>query len=127
MADFIVTTLRTAQPGDVEVEPSAPIEVIVTPANTKGDPGEMGPPGPEGPQGEQGPEGPPSTGDDAYYVHPQDIAAATWIVTHNLGKHPSVTVVDTSENVVIGDIYYIDSNSLTLSFSAAFSGSAYLN
>ena len=48
-------------------------------------------------------------------------------VTHNLAKFPSITVVDTAGTVVTGQYDYIDNNNVTLTFSAAFAGKAYLN
>jgi hypothetical protein len=88
----------------------------------------QGPPGPQGAQGNQGPQGPPGgLGGDANYVHSQGAPSATWTINHNLGKHPSVTVVDSGDNVVIGEVMYIDANNLTLNFSAPFGGKAYLN
>jgi hypothetical protein len=73
--------------------------------------------------GGRGPAGPAGAG----YVHTQEAAAATWTITHNLGRHPSVTVVDSGGSVVIGDVAYVTANQVTVSFSAAFSGTAYLN
>ena len=64
---------------------------------------------------------------DKHYVHTQSVAASVWTITHNLDKYPSVTVVDSGENVVVGDVQYIDRNSLTVAFNGAFSGKAYLN
>lgn len=61
------------------------------------------------------------------YVHTQSTPSATWTINHNLGRNPSVTVVDSSEKVVFGDITYVTDNQLTVSFSAAFGGKAYLN
>ena len=61
------------------------------------------------------------------YVHTQSTPSATWVINHNLGRNPSVTVVDSSEKVVFGDITYVTDNQLTVSFSAAFGGKAYLN
>lgn len=52
---------------------------------------------------------------------------ATVTVTHNLGKRPAVTVVDSAENEVEGDIKYTNLNELTVSFSAPFSGTIILN
>ena len=68
-----------------------------------------------------------SLNDDANFVFTQGIPSATWNITHNLGKFCSVTVVDTSKQIVIGDITYVNDNSLTITFSAPFSGQAYLN
>lgn len=64
---------------------------------------------------------------DLTYIHDQQTAASVWTVTHNLGKYPSVTVVDSGGNVAVGDIAYTDNNSLTITFSAAFAGKAYIN
>lgn len=61
------------------------------------------------------------------YIHRQQTAAAVWTITHNLGRFPSVTVVDSADTQVVGDVDYIDENTLTVSFVAPFSGSAYLN
>jgi hypothetical protein len=48
-------------------------------------------------------------------------------VAHNLGKYPSATVLDSAGDQVEGAIAYLDTNTLTISFSAAFGGVAYLN
>ena len=61
------------------------------------------------------------------YVHTQSQAAAEWTITHNLGIYPSVTVIDSSNDVCVGDIKYLDSNTVKASFQAPFSGKAYLN
>jgi len=61
------------------------------------------------------------------YVHIQIAAATTWDITHNLDKHPSVTVVDTGGNVVVGDVEYLTTSHIRVHFSAEFSGKAYLN
>ena len=47
--------------------------------------------------------------------------------THGLGKRPSVTVVDSAGTAVIGEIEYLDDNTVRLTFCAAFSGTAYCN
>ncbi len=61
------------------------------------------------------------------YIHRQYEAASVWRIEHNLHCYPSVTVVDSADSVVTGDVDYIDENTLTVSFVAPFSGSAYLN
>lgn len=65
--------------------------------------------------------------DDKNFVYTQSSAAATWNITHNLNKYPSVSIVDSGGNMVTGDIQYIDLNNVTLSFTSAFTGKAYLN
>lgn len=57
----------------------------------------------------------------------QAVPSITWSITHNLAFYPNVTVVDSGNNVVIGEVDYIDNNSLTITFSASFSGKAYLS
>lgn len=64
---------------------------------------------------------------DAHYRHVQSAASSQWLITHNLGKRPGVTVVDTSGRRVFGGVFYVDENSLSLTFSAPFSGECYLN
>jgi len=66
-------------------------------------------------------------GGDAHYTHVQGVAEATWEVTHNLNKRASVTVVDSTDNVVIGEIEYLTMNTVRLKFAGAFSGKAYFN
>jgi hypothetical protein len=61
------------------------------------------------------------------YEHDQGAASNSWIVTHNLGFKPNVTVIDSAGNIVEGEITYTNSNSLTVSFASAFSGKAYLS
>jgi len=68
-----------------------------------------------------------SLNDDANFVFIQGIPSATWNITHSLGKFPSVSVVDTANQLMYGDTEYINENSLTITFSAPFSGKAYLN
>ena len=60
------------------------------------------------------------------HIHTQSSASSTWSIIHALGGRPSVTVVDSSRTVVIGDVVYNSDTSITINFSAAFSGFAYL-
>jgi hypothetical protein len=57
----------------------------------------------------------------------QSSASSTWTITHNLDKFPSITIVDTNNNVVNGEAQYQSKNTIVLNFSAAFAGKAYLN
>ena len=73
----------------------------------------------------------PSDADDKTFEFEQVTPSTAWgnngVVTHNLAKFPSITVVDTAGTVVTGQYDYIDNNNVTLTFSAAFAGKAYLN
>ena len=64
---------------------------------------------------------------DANFVHSQGVPAAQWVITHNLGKKTSVTVVDSADQVVIGQVTYNSVNQVTLDFQGSFSGKAYFN
>ena len=61
------------------------------------------------------------------YVHIQEVASATWNITHGLGFVPNITVVDTAGTVVEGSYNYPNSNTVVLTFIGAFSGRAYLS
>ena len=69
----------------------------------------------------------PEISADKHFTFVQSSAAATWNITHNLGKFPSVSIVDSGNTVVRGDIDYTSENALTITFSAPFGGKAYLN
>ena len=64
---------------------------------------------------------------DLHFTYVQGVAATTWNIQHNLGKFPSITVIDTANTVVTGEYTYDDINNVTLTFSAGFAGKAYLN
>ena len=67
-------------------------------------------------------------GGDKTYQHTQSSAAATWVITHNLNKKPSVSVSTLNGDVwVIADVTYNSDDQVTLTFSGAQSGYAYLN
>lgn len=100
-------------------------QIAVIDVATQGPAGAQGPLGPQGSQGPQGEQGPP--GEDVFYTHNQLSAESVWNITHNLGKVPSVTVVDSGGTEVVGEIEHHNVNSLTITFSAPFTGKAYLN
>lgn len=63
----------------------------------------------------------------ASYTHTQLSPLATWTIHHNLNRFPAVSVVDSSGNDVIGEVHYTDSNTIVITFSSAFGGTAYLS
>jgi hypothetical protein len=71
-------------------------------------------------------EGPVTLGGAQPYEHIQSIPSAVWTVEHNLGRMPSVTVLTSAGDVVYGHVNHSDINELTITFSAAFAGRAYL-
>tara|TARA_B100000497_G_C7634880_1_gene381615 strand:+ start:204 stop:746 length:543 start_codon:yes stop_codon:yes gene_type:complete len=65
--------------------------------------------------------------DSGTYTQCFEVASIKWTITHNLGKFPSVTVVDVDNNVVVGDVDYLSTNIIQITFSIPFSGCAFLN
>ena len=64
---------------------------------------------------------------DKHFIFTKSTPDSVWDITHNLDKYPSVTIVDSAGSVIIGDITYTSKSALKVTFSAAFSGKAYLN
>ena len=67
-------------------------------------------------------------GSDLNYTHTQSSSSATWNITHNLNKYPSVVIKRTgSGSKVHAAITHNSKNALTITFAAAQTGSAHLN
>jgi hypothetical protein len=71
-----------------------------------------------------GPAGPPGT--DLTF-NQSFVNQTTVTVTHNLGKFPSVTMVDTAKTEFEVDVTHVDNNSLIASWSTQTSGTVYCN
>lgn len=54
-------------------------------------------------------------------------ASDLWVVTHNLGMYPNVTVVDSTKTPIIGEVTYVSENQLVIRFNTKVSGTVYLN
>jgi hypothetical protein len=67
-----------------------------------------------------------AAGNTRRFVFNQEAALATWVITHSLGGKPSVTIVDSADTHVFGEVQYNSNTQVTVTFSAAFSGKAYL-
>ena len=61
------------------------------------------------------------------YTHNQLTPSDHWLIEHNLGRNPSVSVVDSAGSIVTGEVRYLDTNNIEIIFLGAFSGTAYLN
>jgi hypothetical protein len=110
-----VTIIITRPPATkVNVQSAAPATVNVR--GTAGIPG---------PKGDKGDKGDPGDGTGLSFVHTQGVASDTWTVSHNLGYYPNVTVVDSAKREVVGDVEYINTNTIQITFSSGFSGEAY--
>jgi hypothetical protein len=53
--------------------------------------------------------------------------STTWAVTHNLGKRPSVTVVNNNGTEILGAVQHVSDKQITITFSTALTGAVYLN
>lgn len=71
-------------------------------------------------------ENPSGEGDKNYY-HTQGTPAAEWVIEHNLGKYPSVTVVSSAGEEIYCDKTFLSMNKVVLNFGTAISGAAFLN
>ena len=77
----------------------------------------------KGDKGEKGDKG--DAGVPQWYTHSQIAPSDSWTVVHNLGKMPSVTIVDTAETVIYGDILFIDLNTIRIDLNYSISGKVY--
>lgn len=116
----------------------------------------VGPQGPQGPQGPPGPKGEdggiaellqaafndgkligmqngeliaidPTELPKKTVNHNQLSASDSWSIEHNFNYYPTVTVVDSGGNVVVGDVQYVDMHHIHISFKSPFTGKAILN
>ena len=53
-------------------------------------------------------------------------AQATWLIPHNLGFKPQISILDPFGSVVQGDVQHLDLNTVSISFTAPFYGTAEL-
>lgn len=60
------------------------------------------------------------------HIHTQSVASNEWVITHGLGGHPSVTIVDSANTAVFGEVQYDSTTQVTVYFTVPFSGFAYL-
>ena len=58
-----------------------------------------------------------------------NVSALVWTITHNgdWGPYPSVTVINNNDVVLFGEVEYLSTTQLKITFSATFAGTAYLN
>lgn len=61
------------------------------------------------------------------YTHVQSAASSTWTINHNLGRYPSVTIVDSAGSAVLGSVAYLSTNLIEVTFTSQFVGKAFLN
>lgn len=111
IATVEVEAVVVEQPGGVLVITDAPSPTVI----------ELGVAGPQGPPGSAG-SAPQA------YDHEQQVPSTVWTIDHMLGYRPGgVLVVDSAGSVNMGQIEHPTMDQTVLTFSAAFSGHAYLS
>ena len=61
------------------------------------------------------------------FVFTQGVAASVWIINHNLGRKPSVTVLDNSGCRIFAEEVHLSLNTVEIRFIDATAGSAECN
>lgn len=69
----------------------------------------------------------PTIEGDKFFLFKQMESKDEWIINHKLKKYPSVSIIDSAGTNVIGEVTYLDENSLRINFSSIMSGKAFLN
>lgn len=73
--------------------------------------------------GPQGVSGDPA---QVFYTHTQSVASAVWTINHNLGGEPTAVVLDSAGTQCEGTFSYSSKNQMVITFTAAFTGTAYV-
>ena len=70
------------------------------------------------------PQGP--AGGQIFYVHTQAVASAVWTINHNLNGEPTAVVLDSAGTQCEGTFSYPSKNQMVITFTSAFTGTAYI-
>lgn len=68
-----------------------------------------------------------NTPGDKNFVFDQSTNANPWVVNHGLNKYPSVSVVNSANLTVYGQVEYDSLNEVTITFNSPTNGKAYFN
>ena len=66
-------------------------------------------------------------GSNNTFIWTQMVSSTVWNIVHNLNKYPSVVTTDSVDRVIMGDVQYIDMNTVQVTFNYMISGKAFLN
>lgn len=61
------------------------------------------------------------------YHHTQDVPSTSWVITHNIGYKPNISLFDNEGNNIEGDISHSSDNQITVTFAIQISGTAILS
>jgi hypothetical protein len=70
--------------------------------------------------------GPQGNAAQVFYVHTQAVSSAIWTINHNLGAEPTAVVLDSAGTQCEGTFSYPSKNTMVITFTAAFTGTAYV-
>ena len=61
------------------------------------------------------------------FVYETSHKMASWEINHNLNKFPNITLVDMANNMIMGEVKYVDLNRVIVSFTEPICGKAFLS
>jgi hypothetical protein len=64
---------------------------------------------------------------DKNFLYEQETPASVWTIQHDLGKYPSITLLDADGVIMLGDIKYVDMETVEITFATEITGKALLN
>lgn len=99
----------------IVVEPVIPVINVINQTPTIN----VAAPGPQGPVG-------PSGSSAVFYVHTQSSSSAVWTINHNLQGEPTAVVLDSAGTQCEGTFSYPSKNQMVITFTSAFTGTAYV-
>jgi hypothetical protein len=73
-----------------------------------------------------GPQGAAGGIEAFFYEYTQATASAVWTINHNLGIEPTAVVLDSAGTQCEGTFSYPSKNQMVITFTGAFSGTAYV-
>lgn len=66
-------------------------------------------------------------GGSSNYRFIQSSAQPTWVIPHNLGRRPAVTILDSDGRQIVAEVVHLDTSTVSINFSVPVLGSAELN
>ena len=70
--------------------------------------------------------GPQGGAAQVFYTHTQAVASSVWTINHGLGGEPTAVVLDSAGTQCEGTFSYPSKNQMVITFTAAFTGTAYV-
>lgn len=56
----------------------------------------------------------------------QTVPGTVWAINHGLNSFPAVSVLSTDNELIVGDVTYVDDDNLTITFGAPMAGTVFL-